>query len=136
MVPLCTLFSNLYIIIGNWSDSMNIKVRRLHQTSWDARLRSGFGTMYGNVMVKILKRKILGFGTCTHAVNHIFDIHYRRARIIHSTDVTFWFKRIWGMMTGGIGCGEGCCFLRLHHEYHHCVSSVFVAVVFVLVSKH
>ena len=26
-------------------------------------------------------------------------------------------------------------FLCLHHEYHHCVSSVFVGVVFVVVSK-
>ena len=53
--------------------------------------------MYGNVMIKKNLEIKLGFWNITHAVNHVFEIQYCRARIIHSTDVTYWFKRIWGM---------------------------------------
>ena len=36
----------------------------------------------------------MGFGIRKHAVNHVFEIQYCIARIIHSTDVTYWFKRL------------------------------------------
>ena len=48
-------------------------------------------------MVKTFRDKALVLGQCTHAVNHVFEIQYCRARIVHNADVTYWFKRIYGM---------------------------------------
>ena len=48
-------------------------------------------------MVKTYRDKawVLGHER-NYAANHVFEIQYCRARTIHSTDVTYWFKRIWG----------------------------------------
>ena len=45
---------------------------------------------------KLLEIK-LGFWDMNAHCKPRFKIQYYRARIIHSTDVTYWFKRIWGM---------------------------------------
>ena len=40
------------------------------------------------------------FGDKSWVLGHertFFEIQYCRARIIHSTDVTYWLKCIWGM---------------------------------------
>ena len=58
----------------------------------------GFGTMLGKIMVKKLLEIKLGFWDINACCKpRFFHIKYCRARIIHSTDVTYWFKRIWGM---------------------------------------
>ena len=43
-------------------------------------------------MVKKLLEINLGFWDMN--VNHVFEIQNCRARIVHSTDVTYWFKYI------------------------------------------
>ena len=114
----------------------------IYFTSWDARLRSGFGTVYGNKIIMVKKSYRDKAWVLRHAVNHVFEIQYCRADITHSTIVTYWFKRILGKMANvarwsvALGVVGLVGFLRLHHEYHHCVFSVFAAVVFVVVSNH
>ena len=54
--------------------------------------------MYGNIMFKKLLEKKLGFWDMYVCCKpRFFLIQNRRVRIIHSTDMTYWFKCIWGI---------------------------------------